>query len=369
MNISRVFFVLTFLPSFMHCATTVFEITDDFYMAEKMMGVKGQKNKKTVYFSLERIKDKESFIAWKDYQKFEQRMCKKMLDYESDIEDMVEQKVEERIKAGSTETYPTLSVDEKEKIIKNTRMGQAYNQARHSRDAIKVMGGRLEWYDRAEVWVAYASDKKPAKPYADLSKDEQKDFRTGFQMSVVVITKEGAPFQLHMGIFRNLLQIHQPQTEGLSLELHGFAAKAMLMQDPNKKFMITTPLRVMLELLRNNKKLGPYCMIGSNNDQSPIHVEEQKTWTSWIVQERFPGTFELFSTPKKEKLIWAAHCEEKNCGEADWFFNNATPANEYPYVTIPLDKLAEYFTGEKSEPMVSAKLEKLSHSLKNLPKE
>jgi hypothetical protein len=105
--------------------------------------------------------------------------------------------------------------------------------------------------DYNELWVAYVSNI-PISEKANLA-----DENPHIEMFVTVITSPHAVITSHMGISRTweaALDLEQEtplrkKHPDQSIHLHSFAAKIMKMRYPCKVYMLTTPLKVMREIL------------------------------------------------------------------------------------------------------------------------
>lgn len=90
------------------------------------------------------------------------------------------------------------------------------------------------WKD-AEVWVAYVIHEKDK-----------------VEICMCVVTSPGLPVVVHMGIFRSiryLLEHFDKRTTGLAMQLHAFAATFMFLR--GKRFMVTAPLKSMLDIFKS----------------------------------------------------------------------------------------------------------------------
>lgn len=112
-----------------------------------------------------------------------------------------------------------------------------------------------KYYTNNELWVAYVSTLEPKK--AD---DIQAD---NIEMAVSIMTNPEAPMVVHMGISRsfnyllNALDEVEKETQkrkfplhkDLAMGLHSFAAKVMLLRDPQKIYMVTSPVPMMRDIM------------------------------------------------------------------------------------------------------------------------
>lgn len=106
------------------------------------------------------------------------------------------------------------------------------------------------------IWVCYAS-RRPILSASDVTIDD-------IEMVVTVIDWPEAPFVKHYGIsksFHYLMNHDSSRKEAyplhpnnLSMNLHSFAAKVMLLINPAKLYMITPPLSTMAQIMKDSLK-------------------------------------------------------------------------------------------------------------------
>ena len=92
-----------------------------------------------------------------------------------------------------------------------------------------------------ETWVSYVtSDKDPQPTMMD---------KNHIKMYMSVVSSKEALITSHMGISITVESITKKPARGISLSLHSFAAKVMLMENPERRFMINSPLVDMAVIL------------------------------------------------------------------------------------------------------------------------
>lgn len=131
----------------------------------------------------------------------------------------------------------------------------------------------LRFHGPNELWVAYATPD--AIPAPDVSNADR------IEMYVGVLTAPGAPMVVHMGIQRGFAYLCRAAAApgapgsaphpGLSLSLHAFAAQVMILREPAKLYMITSPHPVMRDLLL--KALPGHAYLGSTFTRAQHQVE------------------------------------------------------------------------------------------------
>lgn len=116
-----------------------------------------------------------------------------------------------------------------------------------------------------QLWIAYTSTKDIEKA-EDITRDE-------IEMAVTVLTDKDSPMVTHMGIGRSyhyLLGAAEALRKGkdgfklhsnLSMFLHSFAARVIRMTDPEKLYMITSPIPAMRHIML--KALPQHAYMGS----------------------------------------------------------------------------------------------------------
>lgn len=116
-----------------------------------------------------------------------------------------------------------------------------------------------------EIWVAYITTNDNPKPIQDSdlslikhdlshtrfrSPRNTSPFAKDIQMFVTVTSSPEALITSHMGISKTLESLYKidsssPNFSNISMDLHSFAAKVMLMRNPERKYQLNTPVRTM----------------------------------------------------------------------------------------------------------------------------
>ena len=207
------------------------------------------------------------------------------------------------------------------------KFGKVREWIRQAADPISKFKSCLKFYKKSEVWVAYAIRKRPDQEFNPLDTSK-------VEMAVAVLTSEEAPFVLHMGISRGLMHLEtgEEATPGLSIKLHAFAGQVMRKIDPSKKYLITTPLLKMRELIEKALPRHAY-QIGHNFEGSLI-----QTYGGDSVYD--PG-FHFEIKNQKGEVEFAT--EGEAASQYGWFFSNTQPSLSYPYLTVKLEELEVLF--------------------------
>jgi hypothetical protein len=340
MKIFKLLFALALLP-ILSIATDIKRLSDDWYLAEKVLKVvddKGKTVEKPFWFLMERVKTE-------DEKKALEAFIKKQKEIAQELNDKVH---------NSARYWDSFSHwGQEKKPEKDSESGEYLDYLRKNFGVLDIagFGGKpadmllkcLRYFKKSDFWVASVWDKKPDP---NQPPKEMGDLLNTARMMVSVTTHPEVPFQMHMGIFANpvVVRDQKARPKDLSIELHAFAAKAMKMHDSEKMYMITAPLPVMLEILK--KKLGKDCIVGARVPDSVR--ESERTSVSPITIKR--GTidsgvesFILTSPGDRGTIIFQTKFPE-TLVKHGWFFEHVGQSDEYaPYVTIELDKLAKRF--------------------------
>jgi hypothetical protein len=107
-------------------------------------------------------------------------------------------------------------------------------------------------YKDCEVWVAYITKGgRPEKQGDDPFSYEPKQaflngiYKDGIEMFVTVTSTPKALITSHMGVAASVESFRIGRTKGTSIDLHSFAAKVMLMRNPERKYMVNAPVLAM----------------------------------------------------------------------------------------------------------------------------
>jgi len=149
-------------------------------------------------------------------------------------------------------------------------------------------------HKKNEVWVAYITRSNP--PYkiksdyydnVSFEMNQFPDFQKNIEMFVTVTSTPSALITSHMGISVSL-EREQIRTKGTSIDLHSFAAKVMLMRNPQRKYMINAPAFAMEEIIL--KELPKAVFVGTR--------EGKEFHTKRAIQ-----TLEDFKKENKEDIL------------------------------------------------------------------
>jgi len=220
-------------------------------------------------YMLERVSSKEDYEKWQSFHKDQVEHLILLYNISHYFSAEKSRQLKEFMRTLSAEELKQITESPlvkkaeknaqlKEKLINMEKMLGQINEPQ------RQMMRLLEFYNKADVWVAYA---KSTDIISKLTPATFKDV----EISVMVVTDEGLPFQTHMGITRaphymqRVLSDEEKTHEAISWDLQGFIAEVMdqAYEKGSKKFMINSPnifLRTVLQ-----KKFGN---LDSNSFQS-----------------------------------------------------------------------------------------------------
>ncbi len=176
-----------------------------------------------------------------------------------------------------------------------------------------------------EIWIAQALDTN----YTNLkgkfncySESDENNWYKHVEMTLLVIFYPEDPFQMHIGISRNIFY-KGVKHSNLSLQLHRFAAQAIRLNNPGKLYMITRPLYNMWSILVENLPKGSY----QEEDYPNGWVQEianDNATSKWIIKD-FTG---------KTILV----IDDKNRIDYDWLLTEDWDVDLF---TVNLERLAD----------------------------
>jgi hypothetical protein len=142
-------------------------------------------------------------------------------------------------------------------------------------------------YNTNEVWVAYITKAKSPEKIPDsmifynAGNIETRDypFAKDIEMFVSVTSSPGALVTTHMGIGSSLEGVVR-RSKGTSVDLHSFAAKVMLLRNPQRKYMINAPVAAMEKILATALPSGLH--VGTREMQSKMEKRLSVTKEQFI---------------------------------------------------------------------------------------
>lgn len=148
-----------------------------------------------------------------------------------------------------------------------------------------------------EVWVAYITKEENPEKIPDsmsnynvetLSKGN--GFSEKIQMFVTIVTTPQALITSHIGVSASIEGILYGRVRGVSMDLHSFAAKVMLMRNPERRFMINSPVDAMENIFVRSISSPGSLFIGTR---------EMKQ----IMEERKMIPQEIFENEGRERIV------------------------------------------------------------------
>jgi hypothetical protein len=128
-----------------------------------------------------------------------------------------------------------------------------------------------------EVWVAYVTTNQNPEPITAYKNNrihnydinylprnrfyDRNNFPGNILMYVTITSSPNALVTSHMGVSVSLEGIEQRKDGigyGISMDLHSFAAKVMLIRNPNRKYMINAPVEGMEKLIAQGLPSGSF---------------------------------------------------------------------------------------------------------------
>ena len=162
----------------------------------------------------------------------------------------------------------------------------------------RVLGeiSRLE----SEIWVAYVThNQNPEKHRGSGGSDGD------IEMFVTVTSTPEALITSHMGVStsRASLKRSSKRPKGISIDLHSFAAKVMLMQNPKRRYMVNAPNDIMRSILAKALRTGDL-FVGTKEDERTMQIREK------TIQNRASVTFEEFKNSTEGQQVRGEVLEE-----------------------------------------------------------
>jgi hypothetical protein len=119
-------------------------------------------------------------------------------------------------------------------------------------------------HHKNEIFVCYFTNELNPKPIPmsmglyDPAFQQYDKFSDGIMMMVTVVSSPNALITSHMGIAETLEGIlKHKRPRGISVDLHSFGAKVMLLMNPKRKFMINAPVWAMEKIMAQHFKNSP----------------------------------------------------------------------------------------------------------------
>lgn len=161
-----------------------------------------------------------------------------------------------------------------------------------------------------EIWVAYITKTERPEPISDnmrsysandldsfIEKGQGHDFARNILMSVTVASSPRA--LITMGIARSIEGVFSKE-RGLSMDLHSFAAKVMLLRNPERRYMVNAPVfgmeKILLEAVpANSVYVGTREMHQVMQDRANVTLEEfTKTHAEQLQGKDMSGIYHEF---------------------------------------------------------------------------
>ncbi|HBL98562.1 TPA: hypothetical protein DDZ86_02870 [Candidatus Dependentiae bacterium] len=299
-------------------------------------------NRKGLWVVMELIKSCEQLNDWFDYANV-QRSCQSM-DLEGEYVTAQKNKkkqqaflkkntalnllksAEEKIKEDGSNIQELKKIisDKKVEVEKWTRMFGAgikkYENGDYDNNGVRYFRYALKTYMQAEfsslyeLWVCYVTDDSDPRPFSiprfssykhPLSKEDVEegiDPANHIKMFVTVTSNPKALITSHIGVSMSSESTFN-SIPGISMDLHSFAAKVMLIRNPARRFMINAPTGVMESIFIRS---GIDLFIGRCSDYSFLEkpIQERKQLWKKLKKKYVQDEIEAVA---KEKLEFYSH--------------------------------------------------------------
>ena len=237
-----------------------------------------------------------------------------------------------------------------------------------SRDAFIAIRDGI--HEPEERWVAYISrseisiaikDSMPSwqnhlnEPYIHHTKrlyeqmSEYYDFAENIVMFVTVTSSPEALLTTHMGV-AEAVDSWGDRPKGISMNLHAFAAKVMLMRNPNRLFMVNGPSAMMAKIILKNlpgkvfvgtKEIGAYFDVPSLF--SPEELDEIPITNPSILSSdgnysmRKANYLSVYDPLNRTKILFTIDHADSNYG---WIFRGRAAGVGCSLVAVDLNAMA-----------------------------
>jgi hypothetical protein len=182
-------------------------------------------------------------------------------------------------------------------------------------------GHFLEVFDQVdhqknEVWVAYITTDNQAR---HVSEEDPKGYRSSLSkaesffgnivMYVTVVSSPEALITSHMGVSSSHEGLEK-NIRGISIDLHSFGAKVMLLRNPARKYMVNAPATVMETILAKAMPAGSF--FAGNKELVPILEKKVAE-----IEEKIQGADRERNNLRKKLLETATSMQENESIKMD----------------------------------------------------
>ena len=205
------------------------------------------------------------------------------------------------------------------------------------------------------TWIAYITSDPNPHPEQCVNFD-------AIKMFVTVTSNTGALITSHMGIAASVNGVENGP-RGLSVDLHSFAAKVMLMMNPNCKYMVNAPVAAMAQILIKALPEGSVFVGTRDLKDSVLNTIKQRYQ---IIKEREHISFADFIASKEgqqtkeqtKESLEQAYASFKEPGLpsnvsslTNTIFSFLDPSKELKSPSQIIERLLKYW--EKTPPVLS----------------
>lgn len=152
-------------------------------------------------------------------------------------------------------------------------------------------------HEENEIWVAYITKASYPQPIRDSIKNydatnvwhQPHPFAKDIEMYVTVTSSPRALITSHMGI-ASTFEGKGNRAKGTSVDLHSFAAKVMLMRNPQRRYMVNTPVfameKILVDALPHSVFVGTREMLQKMQAIQKVTFEEFRAKTEQLCLEQ-----------------------------------------------------------------------------------
>ena len=189
-------------------------------------------------------------------------------------------------------------------------------------------------HDANEMWIAYltSNDHPVYDPYKFSTYNQQKmidrnhTIAKNIKMFVTITSHENALITSHMGVSKTLETVFgKEQYKDISMDLHSFGAKFMLMRDARKKLMINAPAAVMETIIAKNLPENAV-FIGTKEMVKSINKDKNSTFEDCLSLKAFK---EFDEDAQATLNDWKEYLEEDGDTKTFKSFERNTVAQKY----------------------------------------
>ncbi|ARN84708.1 hypothetical protein [Candidatus Nucleicultrix amoebiphila] len=158
-----------------------------------------------------------------------------------------------------------------------------------------------------EVWMAYITSDSTAR-HITLPIDYQagreymfrdkSSFPYNLKMYMTVTSSPNALLTSHLGITVSAEGVFTGRPKGVSVDLHAFAAKVMLIRNPKRRFMVNAPVEAMTQILT---KALPSDSLSMGTREMQDHIKKYDYMELSELKEQHPEIYQKILEKSKQE--------------------------------------------------------------------